>query len=143
MSRSLPDDIVRALAARLAAEPDVLAAGLFGSAALGRLRDDSDIDIYVRLVHGAAWPLRHELDLATDLAAIVGRDIDLVVEDRARTSVLLRREVARRSLLLFEREPGAWATVRIEGNAAYLDLKPLLDRCARAVQRRAREVAGG
>lgn len=143
MSSTLPTPILRDLADRLAAEPGVLAAGLFGSAASGSLRPESDIDVYVRLQHDVRWPLARELALASDLSEIAGREVDLVVEDRQETSVLLRREVARNSKPLLERHPGAWATVRVEGNAAYMDLRPYIERCAAGALQRAREATDG
>lgn len=135
MNATLPDAARDALATRLRAEADVQVAALFGSAATGALRPGSDVDVYLRLARDARWPLSRELALATDLGALVGREIDLVVEDRARTSVLLRRDVARDGVLLFEREPGAWVDVKTDAIIAYTDLEPQLTLCAAGVRR--------
>jgi len=135
VSANLPPVPREALAALLGAEDDVEVAALFGSAATGAMTARSDVDVYLRLVPGAKWSLARELSLASDVSELVGREIDLVVEDPAHTSVLLRREVARTGELLFEREPGAWTTLKAEAIIAYVDLAPHLTRCAEGVSR--------
>jgi len=55
------------------------------------------------------------------------------------TSVVLRREVARRGL--FERPPGAHRTFRVEAVHAYMDLEPQLRLIGAAI--RARALVGG
>ena len=107
------------------ARPDVDVAALFGSAVSGRLRPDSDVDVYVRLARGTRWTARERRAVADEAARACGRDVDLVVEDPS-TSVILRREVAATGWLLHESEPGAWVDVRASAMLAYVDLEPYL-----------------
>ncbi|MBI5548537.1 MAG: nucleotidyltransferase domain-containing protein [Deltaproteobacteria bacterium] len=62
--------------------PEVDAVALFGSAAKGRLGPDSDVDLYVRLKHGARWGSGRRLDLVAEGARLCGREVDLVVDPR-------------------------------------------------------------
>jgi len=65
-----------AIANRLRALPDVVAAYLHGSAAKERLRPDSDIDI--ALLFGGSGPSHFDLlDLSADLEIITGRPAHL------------------------------------------------------------------
>jgi predicted nucleotidyltransferase len=135
MSRTLSDETIARIRDVLDADPDVEVAAMFGSAARGRLRPDSDVDIYVRLLPGVSWSLHHELSLASDLSAAARREIDLIVEDEGRTSVILRLEVARHGRLLLERRPGAWVDLRARAMLAHADLEPWMRLCGEGVRR--------
>lgn len=133
---SLSRDLLQALALRVSAEPRIRLAALFGSAAKGKLRPDSDVDVYVVLEAGAAWTLGWLSSLSSELEGIVGRPVDVVVEDRDRTSALLRMEVARDGVLLVQRQPWDWTTVRANALIDYADLAPAIDACAAGVRER-------
>jgi predicted nucleotidyltransferase len=133
----------RELTERLRAEQDVDVAVLFGSAARARLHSGSDVDVYVRLRRGARWTSHYVLALASELAGIVKREVDLVVEDLDATSVLLRMEVARHGVLLFERKPGAWTSLRASAFVAHADLEPWMRLCGEGVRRRILQGAHG
>jgi predicted nucleotidyltransferase len=135
MSRALSDETFARLRAVLQADTDVEVAACFGSAARGRMRTDSDVDIYVRLGPGASWSPHRELSLVSDLSAAAAREIDLTVEDEGRTSVILRLEVARHGRLIFERRPGAWVELRARAMLAYADLEPWMRRCGEGIRR--------
>ena len=51
---------------------------VFGSAARGELRDDSDIDLLAEFDEGRSVTLFTLIDLQTELAALLGRAVDLV-----------------------------------------------------------------
>jgi predicted nucleotidyltransferase len=98
------DEIIAALRAH---EPELRAAGvrslaLFGSAARGEQRDDSDIDVVVQLTEEAAqegFAYFGRLDaLSQRLQTILQRPVDIVTEpvrkDRLRRSVEEDRVVA-------------------------------------------------
>jgi predicted nucleotidyltransferase len=141
MERALSAERLDALRRLLEQDPDVEVAVVFGSAAARRLSWDSDVDLYLRLAGGARWTIEHQWQRRRLFADTVGRDVELVIEDRDATSVILRREVARKGRLLFEAAPGAWTRLRAESMIAYADLEPWLRRCGdgvrRAVRRRA------
>ncbi len=79
-------DLEARLEERLAAEPSVALALLFGSVASGRARRDSDIDLAVA---GPA-PLTADAKAAliADLAVLTGRPIDLIDLSTAGTGIL-------------------------------------------------------
>jgi predicted nucleotidyltransferase len=136
MSSAEATPFIDAFAARLAAEPDIRVAVLFGSGARGRLRPDSDVDVYLRLGPRVRWSTHRVLLLASELGAIARREVDLVIEDVDATSTILRLEVARHGVLLFERQPGAWTSLRASAFIAHADLEPWMRRCAEGVRRR-------
>jgi len=65
---------------------------LFGSAARGEMRPDSDIDLLVEFLPSAEVGLVEHAGLMLDLARLLGRRVDLVSKDglkpRIRSSVL-------------------------------------------------------
>ncbi len=109
---------------------------LFGSAASGRVTRDSDVDLLVRLTPGARCDSDERERFAQAASRACGREIDLVIE-RPTTSVILRREVARKGRPLFERTPGAARRFVVEANLAYIDLAPHLARIGAVVRERA------
>ncbi len=50
---------------------------VFGSAARGELRDDSDLDVAVRFRQGTRYSLFELIDMKDELTAIAGRAVDL------------------------------------------------------------------
>lgn len=74
---------------------------LFGSAAAGSMRDDSDVDIAI-LPRDRIDPVLL-FDKQTELAEGIGRDVDLVDLDRA--STVFRKEVVHGGRLVLETDP--------------------------------------
>ena len=70
---------------------------LFGSAARGDLRADSDIDLLVTFEPGAPWSLWDLSRMRWELETIWGREVDLVEK------VGLRNPIRRRSILSDQR----------------------------------------
>lgn len=68
--------LLEALASRLAAEPGIEFASVFGSVAEGTARRDSDVDVGV--LTDAPLDSRSRRDLVEALAKIAGRPVDLV-----------------------------------------------------------------
>jgi predicted nucleotidyltransferase len=103
---------------------------LFGSAARGRLRPDSDVDVgWLGPAAGA-----DEATLRRRLGERLGREVHLV--DLRRASELLRIEVVRTGSLCFERRPGSYTTFAAESMARWLEIAPAVQACAEAVRRR-------
>jgi uncharacterized protein len=109
---------------------------LFGSAATGKLRPDSDIDIGILPPPGRDIGFPAELALGADLERVLGREVDLVRLDAA--STLLRFE-ASRGRCLFEARPEAFADFVARALFEYDDLRPFMQRCAAGMFRRLRE----
>ncbi len=51
---------------------------VFGSAVRGELGPDSDIDLLAKFAPDAAWSLFDHLRMEDELAAILGREVDLI-----------------------------------------------------------------
>jgi predicted nucleotidyltransferase len=118
---------------RLMAGAGVELAVLFGSAAKGKLRPDSDIDIGILLSPARALGFEDELALGAELERILGREVDLVRLDTA--STVLRFE-ASHGRCLYESRPGAFADFVARALVEYEDLRPILLRCAAGMFRK-------
>lgn len=70
---------LQAVADYLETQPAVLAAVVFGSAAAGRLRADSDLDLALLFAHDAVPDAFAALELRAALEHHGGRDVDLIV----------------------------------------------------------------
>ena len=103
--KPLPADIEQrlpALGERLARDPRVLFAYLFGGLAAGRRTPLSDVDVAVHLSPGAD-PVQSKLDLIPLLSDALGTDeIDLVILDEA--PLMLRYRILRGRKVLAERD---------------------------------------
>lgn len=85
--------------------PNLQALYCFGSAAAGVARPDSDVDLAV-LAPASLDPLER-WSLQEELAALVGRDVDLV--DLRAASTVMRVQVLATAILLLDRDPNARA----------------------------------
>jgi uncharacterized protein len=63
---------------------------VFGSAARGELRPDSDIDLMVRFQTDESWSLLDFARMKLELEEILGRSVDLVEEGSIRNPFRLR-----------------------------------------------------
>lgn len=93
---------------------------LYGSAATGRTHASSDVDL--ALLVGGALPDAFALAaLRVDLAALLGRDVDVVLLDTA--SPILAMEVLRHHRPLTNRRPALLDQFLAKTLSAYFDLK--------------------
>ena len=126
----MPD--LSALADVFRSYDDVRAVYLFGSAASGNTRPDSDIDLAVVPRTGACRDRR--LDMLADLVRAGFDDVDLVFLDTH--DVVLKHEAVRQNRLVnaaddFDRGAYYSKVVRM-----YLDFQPYLERQREAYKRR-------
>jgi predicted nucleotidyltransferase len=121
------------LAAALSAGPPLRFAMLFGSAAKGIMRADSDVDVAI-YPRDPSLPLADELALQTELTRVCGRDVDLVRLDRAPTLVCW--QVVRYGRLLIEQVPFSAARFTARAVGDYLDFAPALDAATETFRRR-------
>ncbi|MBI5500890.1 MAG: nucleotidyltransferase domain-containing protein [Deltaproteobacteria bacterium] len=98
---------VAALAAALEADPRFSSAWLFGSAARGNLRPDSDFDVGVVLADPSAERAFMEdfREILGRLGLLAGRDVHLI--DLRRAGHTVRFQVFRTGRLLFDRDTAA------------------------------------
>lgn len=110
------------LATTIAAGPPARLVVLFGSAAQGRMRDHSDVDIGW-IPADADLSLGDELTFQANLTAAAGREVDLLRLDQA--STILRYDVARDGILLAGPR-SEFVRFRAEAIGEYLDFEPAL-----------------
>lgn len=94
---------------------------LFGSAARGSTRADSDIDVAV-LLNETEDTTQHRMQIEAALGRAAGRDVDVVYLLEAPPQ--LRFEIARDGRLLFERAPHTWADFRARAMIDWWDWAP-------------------
>lgn len=120
------DDLLRALSAVLATEPDLVAAWLYGSRARGEERPGSDVDVAVLLTDAPPVSFAGlRLDLEGRLEAAVGLPTQLLIANRAPADLVHR--VLRDGVLLVENDPAARVRFEVRRRREYLDLLPALD----------------
>jgi predicted nucleotidyltransferase len=120
------------LVAVLRAGPPLRFAMLFGSAAKGTQRTDSDVDVAI-FPDDPQLSLADELSLQTSLTRTCARDVDLVRLDRAPT--LVRWQVVRHGRVLLEPRPFTAARFIAAAIADYLDFAPAFERAAETFRR--------
>jgi predicted nucleotidyltransferase len=99
---------------------DPAAIVLFGSRASGRSTDTSDFDLAI-LAAGTPPDAFAVAEARTDLEAVLGRAVDLVVLDDA--SPIVRMEILRNHRALRRRDAERWEDLCVRTLREYFDLK--------------------
>jgi predicted nucleotidyltransferase len=132
--------IKRGVAHCLSRRREIQAAYVFGSAATGRARTDSDVDIAV-LVDRRVRPtqmLKYRLKLMADLASALRRsDVEVVILNEA--PPLLAHRVLSLGALAFERSASARVRFQVQTARRYSDLIPLFETHIRYLKQSVRE----
>ena len=113
--------------------PELKLAVLFGSRARGDARPGSDADLGL-LLDPYSSELRFQVE--AELGRAVGRPVDVVLLDDA--PPLLRFEIARNGVLLFQREDHLWTGFKARAMVDWWGWAPTHRRIASAVVRRLR-----
>ena len=104
------DELVTAIRRALKAVPRIEFSVLFGSAASGRLRQDSDLDIAVYCESGGRLEIEEQREVAEEVAVQIalerasGRNVDLLVLNRAPATVCASALLTGRLLTVGNRE---------------------------------------
>jgi len=99
----------------------IAAAYLFGSAATGRDRRSSDIDLAI--IAKKAISGRERLKMEALLSARLRRDVDLVVFGQA--GPLLQHQILKYGRLVCENDPSERVRQEVQARAEYLDTRHL------------------
>lgn len=123
----------------LASQPAIAFAVLFGSAATGLLRPQSDLDLAVRFAPGSkpqGWDFG---GLVAALEQATRRPVDLLDLDRE-TSTVLRFEIAKGILMKGNQEE--FVALRARAFRDWREFGPRFRRCARSVSEKLELEAG-
>jgi predicted nucleotidyltransferase len=115
--------LVSRLQQALSSSPLVRLAVLFGSAAHGMNRAESDVDVAI-LATEADFDDSTEAALSRRLALAARAEVDLIRIEGA--STLLRWQIATKGVVLFEQLPGEFARFRARAASEYIDFAPAL-----------------
>jgi len=110
-----------AIVSHLSGQRRVAAAYLLGSAAEGRLRPDSDLDIAVLPVTPDGFPLADQLSLGAELSRIAGREVDLGV--LTTRNLVYAKEAVTRGRLIFDGDHTATAMFEMYALSMYASLQ--------------------
>ncbi len=132
MDRAKISDELRAyFAGEVHRRQGLAAVYLFGSVSRGTARSDSDIDLAVlfesdppRTIEGLG------IELADDLARLLGRRVDLVILNRAPVDLIKR--VLRDGDLIVDANPSRRIQFEVRARNEYFDLEPILKRYRRS-----------
>ncbi|HDJ38362.1 MAG TPA: nucleotidyltransferase domain-containing protein [Methanosarcinales archaeon] len=129
-------DLVEALKSVISEHEEVIAAYLYGSAAQGIMREDSDIDVGVLLADDAAPDYRYEVRMAGEIQSRchLAREVDLRVLNRRPIRFL--NQVLRYGKLVFVRDEKKRVEFETGVLKEYLDFKPFLREYDRERRRR-------
>jgi predicted nucleotidyltransferase len=108
----------------LATAPDVATAYLYGSAARGELRADSDIDVGVLIEPSRTSTFSVCQDIEERLERRTGRRAEVIDLDRAPVDLVQR--VLRDGMLLIDRVPALRVRFEVRRRNEWFDLEPLL-----------------
>jgi predicted nucleotidyltransferase len=117
----LDEQQLASVARHLSERSSIAAAFLIGSAASGRLRSDSDVDIAVLPSRAAALPLQERLSLAASLSQIVRREVDLGL--LSTRNLVYAKEAVTRGTVIFERDHAVTARFAMYVLSMYASLQ--------------------
>jgi predicted nucleotidyltransferase len=110
-----------AIAPQLSAAEDVVAAWIFGSVARGEAGPESDVDVAILTSRPATGTLADlQLDLRAALVDAVGREVDLVVMERAPADLVHR--VLRDGVLVVDRDRSARIAFEVASRNRFFDM---------------------
>ncbi|HEV7784094.1 MAG TPA: nucleotidyltransferase domain-containing protein [Thermoanaerobaculia bacterium] len=127
-------DLEDRLRSRISSLPAVRLAVLFGSTARGEARPRSDVDLGVLLDPDTPASRR---EVEAELGRAAEREVDVIF--LADAPPLLRFEISRDGVLLFEKDDGLWTDVMVRAMVDWWDWAPYSRMFTAAAVRRVRE----
>jgi predicted nucleotidyltransferase len=106
-------------------QANLAAVYIFGSAARGSARPDSDVDVGILYQHPPPATLAGQpFELAAELSAALGRTVDVVAMNGAPVDLVKR--ILRDGVLAVERDRAARVAFEVRARNEYFDLLPFL-----------------
>lgn len=130
-------DLLESLRQRAASLPEVRLAVLFGSTARGEARSHSDVDLGVSVAPDSSAVRRRT---EVELSRATGRPVHVVFLEEA--PPLLRFEIAKDGVLLFQRQDDLWRNFKERALKDWWDWAPSERIITAAAARRLRERVG-
>ncbi|HEY0552643.1 MAG TPA: nucleotidyltransferase domain-containing protein [Thermoanaerobaculia bacterium] len=127
-------DLLERLRQHAASLSEVKLAVLFGSTARGQARKGSDVDLGLLLDPDTRSVRLH---VEADLARAAQHEVDVVYLNEA--PPLLRFEITRDGILIFEREEGLWTLSKVKAMVDWWDWAPIARRINRTMIQHLRE----
>ena len=119
----MDEAVLELLRTRLAREPNVIAAWVFGSMARGTETAASDVDLALL---GTPAPRTLEdmpFDLAAELASAIGREVDIVRLESSPPDLVIR--VLRDGILLVDHDRAARLRFEVDARNRCFDMQPI------------------
>ena len=115
----LTDAQIEAIREYARSRPEIVAIYLFGSAAFGRARPGSDVDLAVMVRR----PLEgmERIDMEVELSRRIGRNVDLVVFGQA--DPVLKHEILKPKRMIYEGDREERIRQETQGRYEYLDTR--------------------
>jgi predicted nucleotidyltransferase len=123
--------VIDALRAALASDQRVAYALLFGAAARGTDRGDSDLDVALGLKSGVRLSAAEFGELTAQLEAAAGRPVDLVLMDEAPPAVAYR--AFRDGAVVAVADRASFVDRKAKAILEYLDFRWVEEACTRGV----------
>ncbi|MEZ4754901.1 MAG: nucleotidyltransferase domain-containing protein [Bdellovibrionota bacterium] len=114
------EDIFEIIRKRLQAEDQVTSILVFGSLVDGSFSEHSDIDIAIQ--SSPSFSKEGLFTLRLELENLLNRDVDLV-EIKPNTSMILLNQIARKSVVLYAKNPKELDSLLITLPQMYIDFK--------------------
>ncbi|HSS47407.1 MAG TPA: nucleotidyltransferase domain-containing protein [Thermoanaerobaculia bacterium] len=127
-------DLADRLHSSIASLPAVRLAVLFGSTARGEAKPRSDVDLGLLLDPDTGDVRCH---VGAELGRAAGREVDLIFLNEA--PPLLRFEISRDGVLLFEKEEGLWTDFKVRAMVDWWDWAPYARMFVKAAVQRLRD----
>ncbi len=117
-------ELLRKVTEKLEKDKRVIFAYLYGSAARGTMREDSDVDIAVFLENPKQDPLL-EADISLELEQTLDRSVDVRIINRA--PAIFTNQVLKEGILLFSRDEPLRINFEVRNINEYLDFLPIIN----------------
>ena len=118
------DLVARTAEALAGADPDVVAAYVFGSTARGTARPDSDVDVAVLYRQGRPRTLESRFDLEGELERVLGRAVEVVPLNEAPCDLV--RRVLRDGIVVLDRDRARRLRFEVRAHQEFFDFDSVL-----------------